>query len=284
MPPLDKQQGTVIVGAGPAGLTAAFELCRAERRVTIVEQDPTHVGGISRTAQYRGFRFDVGGHRFFSKNPEIEALWSEILGDRLRVRERLSRIYYRGRYFKYPLEPLDALRNLGPGEALACALSYLRALCRPPKRIRTFEDWVVSTFGRRLYEIFFKTYTEKVWGIRCADISADWAAQRIKGLSVPALLRGAIWGARGRNGAVVKTLIDRFRYPVHGPGEMWEEVARRVQESGATLSMGERVVRIARRGDRIAAVTTVSARRIVTLRGFSPAARHCVEITVNSTE
>src|SRR6266481_5352953 len=137
---------TVILGAGPAGLTAAWELCKADRPVLVLEQDPVRVGGLSRTVDYKGFRFDIGGHRFFSKNPEIEALWTDILGDRMLVRERLSRIYYRGRLFKYPLEVWDVFRNLGPSEAAVCVLSYLRARCRWNEDVRSFEDWVTRAF------------------------------------------------------------------------------------------------------------------------------------------
>jgi protoporphyrinogen oxidase len=248
---------TLIIGAGPAGLTAAYELVKAGRSVCVVEQDPRRVGGISRTEEYKGFRFDIGGHRFFSKNPEIEQLWTEILGDRMRVRGRLSRIYYGGHFYKYPLEPLDALRKLGPREALACALSYARTQGFRQRPIRSFEDWVVQAFGRRLYEIFFKTYTEKVWGIPCGEISADWAAQRIKGLSIPSLIRSALRPNRSGNGAVIKTLIDRFRYPPHGPGEMWQTTAARVRERGGTIRMGERAMRIRREPFHVVEVTTL---------------------------
>ncbi|MFZ1120433.1 MAG: NAD(P)-binding protein, partial [Candidatus Binataceae bacterium] len=234
---------TVIIGAGPGGLTAAHELSAAGRPVVVVEQDPQHVGGIARTVSYKGFRFDIGGHRFFSKSAEIEKLWGDILGDRMLERERLSRIYYRGRFFKYPLETWDALSQLGLFQSAACMLSYLAARVRPNRDIRSFEDWVVNAFGRRLYETFFRSYTEKVWGIPCSEISADWAAQRIKDLSMRVLIKRAL-GLGKRNGPVIKTLIDRFRYPLHGPGEMWEELAKTIQSRGAALKMGESVVAV----------------------------------------
>ncbi len=247
---------TVIIGAGPAGLTAAYELSRGGHPVRVLDRDPVYVGGISRTVEHKGFRFDIGGHRFFSKNAEIEELWTEILGPRLQFRERLSRIYYRGRFFAYPLEPLDALRKLGLLEAFLCVLSYARAQLFPPREIRSFEDWVVAAFGHRLYRTFFRTYTEKVWGIPCTEISADWAAQRINGLSIPVLIRDALRVGPRRNGAVIKTLIDRFRYPPRGPGEMWETVAARVRERGGELFLGEAVIAILRSGKRLASVVT----------------------------
>jgi protoporphyrinogen oxidase len=248
---------TVIIGAGPAGLSAAHELSAAGRPVIVLEQDTQHVGGIARTVSYKGFRFDIGGHRFFSKNAEVEKMWGDILGDRMLERARLSRIYYRGRFFKYPLETWDALSQLGFLQSAACVMSYMAARVRPRREIRSFEDWVVNAFGRRLYETFFRSYTEKVWGIPCNQISADWAAQRIKDLSMRVLIKRAL--GLGRNGQVIKTLIDRFRYPAHGPGEMWEELARRIENRGAMLKMGEPVVALRRGKDGIESVVTKSA-------------------------
>src|ERR1700686_416699 len=226
---------TVVIGAGPAGLTAAHELSAAGRPVVVVEQDREHVGGIARTVNYKGFRFDIGGHRFFSKNAEIEQLWRDILGDRMLERERLSRIYYRGRFFKYPLETWDALSQLGLFQSAACMLSYIAARVRPNRDIRSFEDWVVNAFGRRLYKTFFRSYTEKVWGIPCSEISADWAAQRIKDLSISSLVKRAFTLRKKTGAPVIKTLIDRFRYPAHGPGEMWEVLTKKIEERGATV-------------------------------------------------
>jgi protoporphyrinogen oxidase len=249
----------VIIGAGPAGLTAAHELSQRGRRVIVVEQDPVHVGGIARTVNYKGFRFDIGGHRFFSKNPEIEKLWTEILGDRMLVRDRLSRIYYRGRFFKYPLETTDVLRNLGLWESAACVTSYFAARARPRREILSFEDWVINAFGRRLYDMFFRSYTEKVWGIPCSQISADWAAQRIKDLSMRALIKRALTFRPNNGGPVIKTLIDRFRYPAHGPGEMWQTLTQRLQARGVGVNLGEGVVSIQRRHGAVATVTTAGA-------------------------
>jgi protoporphyrinogen oxidase len=251
---------TIILGGGPAGLTAAWELSKAGVEVTVLEQDPQQVGGLSRTVEYKGFRFDIGGHRFFSKNPEIEQLWTEVLGDRMLVRKRLSRIYYRGRLFKYPLEIWDALNNLGPSEAAACVLSYLQARCRRHDDLHNFEDWVTHAFGRRLHHIFFKTYTEKVWGIPCTAISADWAAQRIRGLSMLALLKAAVGWPWNGEGPVIKTLVNRFRYPINGPGEMWQAMADKVTHHGALLRLGEQVSTVVRAGGVIQSVATIGAR------------------------
>ena len=179
----DSNPEIVVIGAGPAGLTAAYELSKLGRQSVIVEQDEL-VGGISRTCEYEGYRFDIGGHRFFTKVDYVRDLWREILGDQMLTRPRLSRIYYEGRFFDYPLKPLNALWGLGPVEAVRIGLSFLRAQLAPSTHSNSFEDWVVSRFGRRLYEIFFKTYTEKVWGMPCSEISADWAAQRIKQLDL----------------------------------------------------------------------------------------------------
>ncbi len=249
------RQRVVIIGAGPAGLTAAYELAKNGHQAEVLEADPRYVGGLARTVEYRGFRFDIGGHRFFSKSREIEALWTELLGARMLECARLSRVYYRGRFFKYPLEPFDALRNLGAIEALRSLVSYLRVQRQSPVHIRSFEDWVVSAFGRRLYEIFFKTYTEKVWGIPCSEISADWAAQRIRGLSLVSVMRSLLRGPSS-NGAVIKTLVDRFRYPAQGPGEMWEKAARVIREAGGEVRLGQPAREIHRKDGRIVAITT----------------------------
>ena len=214
----------VVPGAGPAGLTAAYELMKHGVRSSVFEADPQYVGGLARTVQIRGYRFDIGGHRFFSKSDEIEALWTEVIGDDMLTRNRLSRIYYKNKYFAYPLKATNALLNMGPVETIRCLWSYASAQLRPIKEPKTFEDWVRNEFGYRLFSIFFKTYTEKVWGMSCKDISADWAAQRIKGLSMAAAITAAVvprWLRRESRGTVVKTLIDKFRYPRLGPGQMW---------------------------------------------------------------
>ncbi len=233
----------VIAGAGPAGLTAAYELSKQGQTVVVLEADPEYVGGLSRTVDYKGFGFDIGGHRFFSKSSEVEALWTEIAGEDMLDRPRSSRIYYRGKFFAYPLKPFEALWNLGVVESAACVLSFLRARLRPRPNPKSFEDWVSNQFGERLFRIFFKTYTEKVWGMNCRDISADWAAQRIKGLSLGSAIKHAVWPMRTPEDrrATVKTLIDTFRYPRRGPGMMWEACTRKIQAMGGQVLLGRRV-------------------------------------------
>jgi len=244
----DKAARVVCIGAGPACLTAARRLAAAGAEVTVLERDPVHVGGISRTEHYQGFRFDVGGHRFFSKSAEIEALWDDILGDQLITRPRKSRIFYNGKLFDYPLRALDALTKLGFFESTLCVLSYLKARAFPIKDPQTFEDWVTNEFGHRLFTIFFETYTEKVWGMKCREISADWAAQRIKGLSLGGAIRSAVkpkWVSRMQSGGVkAKTLIESFRYPKLGPGQMWEAAAEQVRAHGGTVKLGMDVDRL----------------------------------------
>lgn len=236
---------TLVIGAGPAGLTAAYTLAKAQRGVLVLEQDPVYVGGISRTVDYKGFLFDIGGHRFFSKSKEIVALWDEILGDDFIERPRLSRIYYRGKFYGYPLKAVEALRNLGIVESAACVLSYALARAFPIKEPRTFHQWVRNQFGERLFSIFFKTYTEKVWGMSCDEISADWAAQRIKGLDLGAAIKDAwrrSFGTTKKSGEpVAKTLIESFRYPRRGPGMMWEAAARKIAGFGGQVLMDRKV-------------------------------------------
>jgi len=232
----------VIIGAGPAGLTAAYLLAKHGAQVTVLESDPEYVGGISRTAKYKGFHFDIGGHRFFSKSREVEDFWDEILPEDMLTRPRSSRIYYRGKFFSYPLRPLEALSNLGFVESFLCGLSYARARCFPEPNPKNFTQWVSNAFGKRLFNIFFRTYTEKVWGMRCEEISADWAAQRIKGLSLGRALLGAVIPRRaGDRSAVVKTLINSFRYPRKGPGMMWETCAEKFRSLGGGIELGRTV-------------------------------------------
>jgi len=229
----------ICIGAGPAGLTAALRLARAGLQVTVLERDPQHVGGISRTEKYKDFRFDVGGHRFYSRSREIEELWEELLGDQLLVRRRKSRIFYQGKLFDYPLRAFDALGKLGFVESTRCLASYFRARLRPVKNPRSFEQWVTNQFGHRLFTVFFKSYTEKVWGMRCEEISAEWAAQRIKGFSLgTAIWQALVPAAFRRKSRNPKTSITTFRYPRLGPGQMWEAAANQLRLAGGEIRFG----------------------------------------------
>jgi protoporphyrinogen oxidase len=234
-----------IIGAGPAGLTAAYLLAKQGIQAVVFEADARYVGGISKTVEHNGYRFDIGGHRFFSKSREVEALWTEILGDDMQLCGRKSRIRYRGGFFSYPLKPFEALQKLGPTESLLCVLSFLQAKLLPNRDPKNFEEWVANQFGARLFEIFFKHYTEKVWGMKCTEISADWAAQRIKKLSLWSALTSALpWNQRLREEAVHTTLIEVFRYPKRGPGQLWEVCADKFQKLGGTLHMDEPALRV----------------------------------------
>jgi protoporphyrinogen oxidase len=237
----------LVVGAGPAGLTAAFALAERGAAVIVLEKD-VRPGGIARTEAYKGFLFDIGGHRFFTKEAAVNALWRRWLGDEFLRRPRQSRIYYGGRFFHYPLRAFNALAGLGVWQSVAVLASYLRARLRPSPVEETFEQWVSNRFGRRLYEIFFKTYTEKVWGIPCSEIRAEWAAQRIKGLSLPSAIRNALLPPRGE---VIKTLIEEFDYPRRGPGQMWERVTALVGEAGQRVEFGEDVTVLRHAGGRV---------------------------------
>lgn len=244
----------IVIGAGPAGLTAAYELLKQGVKPIVLEKSHT-VGGLARTENYKGYRVDMGGHRFFTKVEEVQALWQEILGEDFLRRPRLSRIYYNGKYFYYPLRFFNALSGLGMIESALILLSYIRSQLFPHPREETFEEWVSNRFGPRLYRIFFKTYTEKVWGIPCSEIKAEWAAQRIRGLSLPAAVLNAI--LKPKSGSI-KTLIDEFHYPRHGPGMLWQRAKEMVEARGGEVRLHSEVIRVEH--DRTQ-VTGVSTRR-----------------------
>ncbi len=248
----------VCIGAGPAGLTAAYELVKHKRDVLVLEADETYVGGIARTIRKDGFCFDIGGHRFFSKSAEIMNWWKEVLGDQLIIRPRKSRIFYGGKFYPYPLDLWPTLRNLGIIESLHCMLSYMKAKIFPCAHPRNIEEWVTNQFGARLFSIFFKTYTEKVWGMSCRDIAADWAAQRIKGLSFSSALKNAVMGAMGIKGrGNIKTLIEQFLYPRKGPGMMWEAARDKIIASGGKVQLSSTVEKL--RYDEAAKIWHVTA-------------------------
>ena len=239
---------TIIIGAGPAGLTAAYELVSRGLRPLVLEASD-QVGGLARTETYKGYRFDIGGHRFFTKVGEVEELWHKVLGDDFIRVPRLSRIYYRGQYFDYPLRLFSTLRKLGIYESLRILLSYFKWKVAPHEIEETFEHWVTNRFGRRLFLHFFEGYTEKVWGIPCSKIRADWAAQRIKDLS---LIKAALNALTGRHDT--STLITEFDYPRLGPGMMWERFRDRVEEQGGEVRLQSPVRGLRHDGRRVQSV------------------------------
>jgi len=242
----------IIIGGGPAGLTAALELSKHGVPATVLEADK-QVGGIARTVNYKGYLFDIGGHRFFTKWDEVNQIWNEVLGDKFLERPRLSRIYYKKKFFMYPLVAKNALFGLGIFESIRILASYVKARVMPTSKEENLEEWVSNRFGRRLYEIFFKTYTEKVWGVPCTTIRAEWAAQRIKGLSLLTAIRNAILPSKTSD---VKTLIDKFQYPERGPGQMWETLTDRLNRTEYPVMMERPVVRISHQDREITHLVT----------------------------
>jgi len=243
-------QPVVVIGAGPAGLTAAFDLTRRGVPTVVFDQDD-QVGGLAKTVVYKGFRFDIGGHRFFTKVSSVRDLWHELLGDDLLRRPRLSRIYYGGRFYDYPLKAANVLVNLGPLTSAAVLASYARACASPIRPERSFEDWICNRFGRRLFDMFFKGYTEKVWGMPCSAIGAEWAAQRIKGLS---LWTAALSMLGGNGNGDIRTLVHEFEYPRLGPGMMWEACRHRIERAGGRVTLGSRIVGVQHDADRVTSV------------------------------
>ena len=257
-----------IVGAGPAGLTAAYLLTQQGFRVAVLEKDPAQVGGISRTVEFKGFRFDIGGHRFFSKSKEVVDLWNELLPDDFIERPRMSRIYYEGRFYSYPLRAFEALWNLGPIRSALCMASFAKAKLFPNRPVRSFQDWTVNQFGHKLFSIFFKTYSEKVWGMPCDEMSADWAAQRIKGLSLGAavldgLKRSLRLNKRPNDGMGAKTLLESFRYPRRGPGMMWDAARDKIVAGGNRVLMGHALKQLSHQNGRWRVTATDPAGRLV---------------------
>ena len=265
----------VVIGGGPAGLTAAYELAKHDITSTVLEADD-QVGGISRTVERDGWRFDLGGHRFFTKVQPVDDLWHEILPEEdFLQRPRMSRIYYDGKFFDYPLKASNALKNLGIGEAALCVGSYfwaradglLRKAIGRPKTDDSLEDWITSRFGKRLYKHFFKTYNEKVWGVPASKLQADWAAQRIKNMSLWNAGINAILDSLPASLSFLKkgkatditSLIEEFQYPKYGPGMMWEVCRDKIEASGSKVLMETKAVKIRREGDRAVAVVAEHA-------------------------
>jgi len=247
----ENPQTTLVLGGGPAGLTAGYLLGKAGRDVVVLEAED-QVGGLAKTVEVDGYRFDLGGHRFFTKSVEVDTLWHEVLGEEFLLRPRMSRIFWNNRYLDYPLRGPDVIKKLGPVELARCMASYLRAAARRNKVDDSLEDWVSNRFGRRLFELFFKTYNEKVWGVPASEIRAEWAAQRIKGLSFFSAAKAAFFGNKGNK---VKSLISEFNYPRFGPGQMWDAMTEAIDEQGGEVRLESPVDRLEVVGDRIAEVS-----------------------------
>ena len=243
----------VVIGAGPAGLSAAYELAKRNLRPVVLEERDK-VGGLARTENYQGFHFDMGGHRFFSKVKEVNEMWREVLNGNFLRRPRLSRIYYNCKFFSYPLKPFNALVGLGFWESTWILLSYLKWQIFPYRQEDTFEQWVTNRFGKRLFQTFFKTYTEKVWGIPCSELKAEWAAQRIKDLS----LKTALLSMFVKPKKTIKTLIDEFDYPRLGPGMMWKAVQEAIEQRNGRVQLNSEVIRINRTGSRIDSISVAN--------------------------
>jgi len=244
-----------ILGAGPAGFGAAVELVKHGIKNIIIVDRNLKVGGLARTEVFGGARFDVGPHRFFSKSDEINQLWRETLGTDFRPVDRLTRIFYKNKFFNYPIKAFDALVKLGPVESLHAMVSFLSAKVGSKDEPKTFEDWITQKFGRKLYETFFKTYTEKVWGIPCNQIGAEWAAQRIKGLDIIKVIKNSILGGRGNK---IKTLVEQFDYPVLGAGQMYEAMSDFVTGKEVEVELGARVVKIYHQDGKITSIDVCS--------------------------
>jgi protoporphyrinogen oxidase len=239
-----------VLGGGPAGLTAGYLMAKQGKSVIVLEASD-QVGGLARTEVRDGYRFDLGGHRFFTKVPEVDRLWHEIMKEEFLKRPRQSRIYWRRKFLEYPLQGMDVIRKLGPVELMLCLLSYLWAAIKPKGREDTFEQWVSNRFGKRLYGHFFKSYSEKVWGVPATEIRAEWAAQRIKNLSFFSAAWSAFFGNRGNK---ITSLIEEFNYPRFGPGQMWEQMTEDIRANGGEVRLNAPVTRLRMRDGRVAEV------------------------------
>lgn len=246
----------IIIGAGPAGLTAAYYLTKHRLPVVVLEQN-NQVGGLARTIVYGGYRFDIGGHRFFTKNQQIHNLWLEILGKKnfLKV-DRLSRIFYKGKFYSYPIKPFEALLNLGIFTSFKVLLSYFKAKIFPVEPEVSFENWVSNRFGRVLFKLFFKTYTEKIWGIPTNQLSSHWAAQRIRGLSLGKAVVNAFRPKSRNKKEIIRTLTRTFYYPPFGPGQMWQAAGDKIIEKGGKILLGERLVKLKHQKKRLVSLLT----------------------------
>jgi protoporphyrinogen oxidase len=242
MADITEDKPVVVIGGGPAGLTAGYLLAKRGKPVIVLEASD-QVGGLARTEVRDGYRFDLGGHRFFTKVKEVDELWHEIMKEEFLKRPRQSRIYWNDKFLEYPLDGMDVIKKLGPIELVRCGLSYLWAAIKPKGREETFEQWVSNRFGKRLYNHFFKTYTEKLWGVSTDEIRAEWAAQRIKGLSFFSAAKSAFFGNKGNK---IKSLISEFNYPRYGPGQMWEQMTEDIRAHGGEVRLNAPATRVRR--------------------------------------
>ncbi len=280
----------IIIGAGPAGLTAAYELLLQTDIIPVIVEATSDIGGISKTVNYKGNRIDIGGHRFFSKSDRVMNWWlnflplddkedevmityhnkhTEVKIDHKKpedpenvmlVRNRLSRIYFLKRFFNYPLKlNLDTIKNLGLFRIMRIGASYTWSKLFPIKHEKSLEDFFINRFGNELYKTFFKDYTEKVWGVPCNEIGAEWGAQRVKGLSLTKTLWHAIFKKNKNNKEVETSLIEKFLYPKYGPGQLWELVAKEVQLRGGKLFLDKKVTRIVAENNKITAVICIDS-------------------------
>jgi protoporphyrinogen oxidase len=234
------EKPVVVLGGGPAGLTAGYLLSKQGKAVIVLEATDM-VGGIARTEVRDGYRFDLGGHRFFTKVKEVDDLWHEIMKEEFLKRPRQSRIFWHKKFLEYPLQGMDVIKKLGPVDLTKALFSYLWAAIKPKGREDTFEEWVSNRFGRWLFNQFFKSYTEKVWGVPTTEIRAEWAAQRIKGLSFFSAAKSAFFGNRGNK---IKSLISEFNYPRYGPGQMWEQMTDDIQAKGGEVRLNAPVTKL----------------------------------------
>jgi len=244
----------IIIGGGPAGITAGYHLAKNGISCSVYEKENL-LGGIAKTIEYKGYYFDLGGHRFFTKNNEINQIWHEALKEDFFKRPRLSRIYYKNKFYNYPIKLPEVIRNLGMWQSFLVLVSYFRSKLFPYKKEDSFEEYVSNRFGRKLYETFFKSYTEKVWGMPCTELKAEWAAQRIKNLSLVTAVLNAVFGNRGNK---IKTLISEFEYPKYGPGMMWNGMAKIITSNGGEVAFGTEITRINIEGNKVKSVIVSS--------------------------